>query len=118
MVRLCPTKPHTPVLQLGAERKLSPHISDIRHISDISEMPQYLSSINITKDEMKDSVYQQREKEVGKAYQEEEARRSIEHFDKLCVMTPRLAAEYLSVSKSTIYRYIKSGQIKILKLPT
>ena len=58
------------------------------------------------------------EKEVGKAYQEEEARRSIEHFDKLCVMTPRLAAEYLSVGKSTIYRYIKSGQIKILKLPT
>ena len=58
------------------------------------------------------------EKEVGKAYQEEEARRGIEHFDKLCVMTPRLAAEYLSVGKSTIYRYIKSGQIKILKLPT
>lgn len=39
------------------------------------------------------------EKEVGKAYQEEEARRSIEHFDKLCVMTPRLAAEYLSIEK-------------------
>ncbi|MCI6045537.1 MAG: helix-turn-helix domain-containing protein [Alistipes sp.] len=33
-------------------------------------------------------------------------------------MTQSLAAEYLSVGKSTIYRYIKNGQINILKLPT
>lgn len=34
----------------------------------------------------------------------------------LDVMTPRIAASYLGIGKTTLYRYIEGGKIKVLKL--
>lgn len=59
---------------------------------------------------------QQVEREVGeKFFMEEEKQRKL-NLDNVFVMTPRDAAAYLGVGKSTIYRYLQSGQIKALRL--
>lgn len=46
---------------------------------------------------------------------EEENRRKI-NLDNVYVMTPREAAAYLGLGKTTIYRYLSNGQIKALRL--
>ena len=46
---------------------------------------------------------------------EEENRRKI-NLDNVYVMTPRDAAAYLGVGKTTIYRYLSDGQFKALRL--
>ena len=46
---------------------------------------------------------------------EEEKRRKI-NLGKVYVMTPRDAAAYLGVGKTTIYRYLSNGQFKALRL--
>lgn len=46
---------------------------------------------------------------------EEEDRRKI-NLDNVYVMTPREAAAYLGLGKTTIYRYLSNGQIKALRL--
>ena len=46
---------------------------------------------------------------------EEENRRKID-LSNVYVMTPRAAAAYLGVGKTTIYRYLSNGQFKALRL--
>lgn len=53
---------------------------------------------------------------VSSTYIEEEREKETATFDNVMVMTPRMAAKYLGIGKTTLYRYIGGGQIKTMKL--
>ena len=56
------------------------------------------------------------EDQVSEKYSMEEENRRKINLDNVYVMTPRDAAAYLGVGKTTIYRYLSNGQFKALRL--